>query len=65
MPRPCLFDLHATCIVYERLRKYHPEAKEILNKKWGTPEWVKLYCSMCAKMAYAKAKNSIRVVNTL
>ena len=65
MPRPCLFNLHPYCIVYETLVKYHRDQKKLFDDKWGSPEWVKIYCAMCMKAAYAKAKNSIRVVNTL
>lgn len=69
IPR-CLFSLHRKCVVLEKLLEQLPEdkAKELLQK-WGTDEWVKLYCAMCVKSLYAKAKfkavNRYSVVNTL
>jgi len=44
------------------------KAKEITSK-WGTDEWIKIYCAMCVKSLYAKAKfkavSKYSVVNTL
>jgi len=56
----CLFDLHKYCIVLSRVETKH---------FYGTDEFIKLYCSMCVKSVYAKAKARISkrfvVVNTL
>ena len=69
IPR-CLFSIHRRCVVLEKLleRLSEDKAKELLQK-WGTDEWVKLYCAMCVKSLYARAKfkavNRYSVVNTL
>ena len=56
----CLFDLHKYCIVLSKIETKH---------YYGTDEFIKLYCSMCVKSVYAKAKARISkrfvVVNTL
>ena len=56
----CLFDLHKYCIVMNRVEP---------RVMFGDVEFVKLYCSMCVKARYAKAKfkliNRYSVVNTL
>jgi hypothetical protein len=56
----CLFNLHKYCIVLSRVETKH---------YYGTDEFIKLYCSMCVKSVYAKAKSRIAkrfvVVNTL
>ena len=66
--KPCLFNLHSYCIVYNKLEKEdNPEIKDMLNK-FGTREWVTLYCAYCIKSLYAKAKersSKYSVVNTL
>ena len=69
IPR-CLFSLHRKCVVLEKLLEQLPEdkAKELLQK-WGSDEWIKLYCAMCVKALYARAKfkavQRYSVVNTL
>jgi len=59
--RYCLFNLHTYCIVLDKVE--NPELP------YGSVEFVKLYCAMCVKSAYAKAKhklvNRYSVVNTL
>lgn len=71
MPR-CLFNLYDQCIVLRELVNHHKNNKALvrrLNAKWGSPEWVRIYCAMCMKSVYAKAhlnkSINIRVVNTL
>ena len=70
IPR-CLFSIHRKCVVLEKLLESlkDEKQKQELLQKWGTDEWVKLYCAMCVKSLYAKAKfkavNRYSVVNTL
>jgi hypothetical protein len=56
----CLFDLHKYCVVLAKVETKH---------FYGDDEFIKLYCSMCVKSVYAKAKARISkryiVVNTL
>jgi len=62
--KPCIFGLHSYCIVEKHLREHG-----IDTSQWGTVDWIKLYCSMCIKAAYARTKvRSVKhytVVNTL
>lgn len=57
----CLFRLRKQCVI----------VKDITTVKYefGSPEFIHLYCSMCVKSVYAKAKirqiNKFSVVNTL
>ena len=57
----CLFRLRSYCVVLSDLgtTKY----------EFGSTEFIQLYCSMCVKTVYAKAKNrrlnKYSVVNTL
>jgi len=56
----CLFDLHKYCIVLSKIETKH---------MYGEDEFIRIYCSMCVKSVYAKAKLRISkrftVVNTL
>ena len=59
--KKCIFGLRRYCIVRERI-----ESNDV---EFGSESWVKLYCAMCVKVTYAKAKfksvKSYSVVNTL
>jgi len=48
------------------MKKY---SKDELEEKWGSEDWIKLHCSMCVKVTYAKSKwklvKGYSVVNTL
>jgi len=63
----CLFPLREECKVAKRLIEQAGDKVDI--GKWGTDEWVKIYCAMCVKALYAKAKfkavSKYSVVNTL
>lgn len=48
MSKKCIFGLYEYCIVLNNLG--------CERKEWGTKEWVRIYCSMCIKTVYAKAK---------
>ena len=70
--KPCIIGLYDRCRVYEFLRnKYEKlgmgQKLVELEAKFGEVEWLKTYCSMCVKAAYAKSKKDIKytVVNTL
>ena len=56
----CLFNLHNKCIVLAKI-----EAKHM----YGEDEFIRMYCSMCVKSMYARAKMRMSkryiVVNTL
>jgi len=62
--KPCIYNLHAYCIVEKHLRESNTNSVE-----WGSVDWIKLHCGMCVKTTYAKAKLSLvrkfSVVNTL
>ena len=64
--RKCLFRLYDTCSVWELVGKQIEDEEGV---KWGSERFVKVYCAMCMKAAYAKAHleraQSIKVVNTL
>lgn len=56
----CLFNLHKYCIVLNKIQtKYY----------YGEDEFIRMYCGMCVKTVYAKAKLRLSrrysVVNTL
>lgn len=57
----CIFNLRRYCRVIEYIND--PKAR------WGSADWVKVYCAMCVKATYARAKfkmvNRYSVVNTL
>ena len=70
--KPCIIGLHDFCGVYKFLKdKYERlgmgEKLIELEANFGEVTWLKTYCSMCVKAAYAKSKKDIRytVVNTL
>jgi hypothetical protein len=56
----CLFNLHNKCIVLAKIQTRH---------YYGEDEFIRMYCSMCVKSMYARAKMRISkryvVVNTL
>ena len=59
----CIIRLRRYCTAYENLMQDE-------KQKYGTKEYVALYCSMCIKAVYAKAKQKppphrFSVVNTL
>ena len=58
---PCLFKLRRYCVVLAELNQ--------LPYAYGSPQFVQLYCAMCVKTVYARAKNRrlyrFSVVNTL
>jgi len=68
IPR-CLFPIRRECKVIERLYEQMGDKAKEITSKWGTDEWIKIYCAMCVKSLYAKAKfkavSKYSVVNTL
>lgn len=61
MTHKCIFALRKECIVVERVKSVESE--------YGSTKFVQLYCGMCVKSMYARAKhrliNRFSVVNTL
>jgi len=58
--KPCIFNLHTYCLVADKIE---------LEVRYGSIDFIKVYCGMCVKSMYAKAKhklvNKFSVVNTL
>jgi len=70
--KPCIVGLYDFCRVYSFLKDKYERLKMgdkliELEASFGEPIWLKTYCSMCVKAAYAKSKKDIKytVVNTL
>jgi len=62
--KPCIYRLHSYCIVEKNLRENDKD-----TSNWGTVDWIKLHCSLCVKVVYARSKMKLvkgfSVVNTL
>jgi hypothetical protein len=60
--KKCIIRLRKYCVVYESLIQDEKE-------KYGSKEFMVIYCGLCIKSVYAKAKrklvNKFSVVNTL
>jgi hypothetical protein len=65
----CLFTLHRECRVVSIICSNDAFKDRCidLTSKYATEVFIKVYCAMCVKSIYAKAKKHIRmtVVNTL
>lgn len=51
MSKPCLFDLHKDCVVFDKL-------DQSLKNEFGTVTFIKTVCSMCIKVWIQKKRET-------